>query len=41
MIHHIKDCHLKNKRKDTVKQNKKYNFCGAEFVKKSNRDQFI
>ena len=32
---------FKNKRKDTLKQNKKCNFCGTEFVKKSNRDQFI
>ena len=41
MIRHIKGCHLKNKRKDTVTQNKKCNFCGAEFVKKSNQDQHI
>ena len=38
---HIKGCHSKIKRKDTVKQNKKCNFCGAEFVKKSNRDRHI
>ena len=41
MIYHIKGSHLKNKRKDTIKGNKKCNFCGAEFVKKSNRDRHI
>ena len=37
MIRHIQDRHLKNKKKDTVKQNEKCNIRGTEFVKKSNR----
>ena len=41
IIHHIKACLLKNKIKDTVKQNKKCNICGAEFIKKSNRARHI
>ena len=41
MIQHIKGCHLKNTRKNTVKQNKKCNFCGFEFIKKSNCDRHI
>ena len=41
MIRHIEGCHLENKRNDTVKQNKKCNFCGAKFLMKSNRDCHI
>ena len=41
MIQHIKGCHLKNTRKNTVKQNKKCNFRGFEFIKKSNCDRHI
>ena len=41
MICHIKGCHLKSNRRDTIKENKKCNFCGAEFVKKSNRERHI